>query len=174
MRPKNIGGESLWGRIKIVPDRYEIISHCDKKWLQFRAISIAKYSGETPLRSHHTQCARLLVYTLFLNKFPDRFDDHHSPQQSGSWKVWQWIYACCAPCPGCIDIKSVWKQSQMIITQETNQTKSITWLQLYTRACKLLLHKDLDYTKSCQLTLLLLIVYYGLTINDVQRVCLRQ
>ena len=72
MRLKNIGGESLWGRIKIAPDRYEIISHCDKKWLQFRAILIAKYSGETPLRSHHTQCARLLVYTLFFNKFPDR------------------------------------------------------------------------------------------------------
>ena len=37
-----MGGESLRGRIKIAPDRYEIIGHCDKKWLQFRAILIAK------------------------------------------------------------------------------------------------------------------------------------
>ena len=141
-----------------------IPGHFNRKIFRWNSSPLAPYAMRKIVSVHS-----------FFKQISRPFDDHNSPQQSGSWKVWQWIYACCAPCPGCIDIKSVWKQSQMIITQEPNQTQN----QLRGYGCTrarviLLLHKDLDYTKSCQLTLLLLNVYYGLTINDVQRVCLRQ
>ena len=138
MRPKNIGGESLWGRIKIAPDRYEIISHCDEKWLQFRAILIAKYSGETPLRSHHTQCARLLVYTLFLNKFPDRSTTIIRLNSQGELESLTMNICMLCAVPRLYRYKICLKTVQDDnYTRTESNTKSITWLRLYTRACNI-------------------------------------
>ena len=73
----------------------------------------------------------------FFKQISRPFDDHHSPQQSGSWKVWQWIYACCAPCRLYrykICLKTVPDDNY---TRTESNTKSITWLRLYTRACNI-------------------------------------